>query len=196
MQEEPLTQAQRDQSVQDLTCGIASGSESHFRQFYDLYFDPLYRHLLHLTSGDENLTRDLVQTVLLRVIRYIKVFPNERVLWAWLRQVCRSCHIDWLRRHGREPASIPIDLFNETIGGPDLPGDSDQELLDQLETALAQLLPADREILRLAYFEALPHKTLAAQLNTTPKAVESRLARIRQKLRQSILQKLTAYALF
>lgn len=188
------TQQQRDQFVQDLTCAMSSGSDSAYRRFFELYYDRLYRHLLYLTAGNEDLTRDLVQTVLLRVVRYLKVFPGERVFWAWLRQVCRSCHIDWLRRNGHELEPVSLQVA-EALPSTDNANDEEQELISLLDTALAQLDPREREAVRLAYFEGATHKELAAQWNTTPKAIESRLARIRDKLRKSLIERLKTYAL-
>jgi RNA polymerase sigma-70 factor, ECF subfamily len=188
-------QDQRDKFIQELTCGMASGSESAYRQFYESYFDRLYRQLLYLSGGNEDLTRDLVQTVLLRVVRYIKVFHNERVLWAWLRQVCRSCHVDWLRRNGHELEPVSLYVLTDSACLEPL-GEEQEELIAALDTVMAELPPEEREVVQLAYFEGLSQKTLASHWNTTPKAVESRLARIRQKLRKAILEKLKTYALF
>jgi len=65
--------------------------------------------------------------------------------------------------------------------------DRDDENL-VLEAALeeaVQLLAADeKELIQSAYFEDLSHKQIAASLQSTPKAVESKLARVRQKLRK------------
>jgi RNA polymerase sigma factor (sigma-70 family) len=182
----------RDERVRELTVAMARGSESAYREFYEMYFDRLYRHGLVLASGDEDLARELVQRVLLRLVRYVKEFENERVLWAWLKQVARSCHVDWLRREGKQRSYV--ESFDETaVTEPD---DADCELMAALESGLAELEVSDRELVNVAYFDHWPHKKIAESWKTTPKAVESRLGRIRQKLRKIVLEKLKDYALF
>ena len=61
---------------------------------------------------------------------------------------------------------------------------------------MAQLKPSERELLQLAYFEALPQRAIAERLESTPKAIESKMARIRKKLRQMILERLKDYVVF
>lgn len=187
------TQEHRDNFVRTVTRGMIDGSQTAFAEFYNFVFDRLYRVLLVQTKGDEDLCRDLVQGVMLRAVKYARPFENERVLWAWLRQVARSCHVDWLRKKGREPQFVSLELFSETAG----PGNSaeDEDLLVALESSIKQLDPDDREVLRLAYYEAVPQQSMAQKLNTTAKAIESRLRRIRQKLRRTLIERLKDYAL-
>jgi RNA polymerase sigma factor (sigma-70 family) len=183
----------RDQRLRDLTAAMASGSDHAFTQFYERYFDRLFRHLLVATKGDESLARELVQQVLLRVVRYMKPFENEATLWAWLKQVSRSCHIDWLRRNAKLRFTFSMDSYAEPSIEPSV--DPNDSLAEALESCLNELAPAEREVITAAYFEDSSRKEIAAEWNSTPKAIESRLARIRQKLRRMILEKLKFYAL-
>lgn len=187
------TQEQRDHFVAAVTRGMVDGSQSAFSGFYNLVFDRLFRMLLAQTKGDETLSKELLQTVMLRAIKYVQPIENERALWAWLRHIARSCHVDWLRKKGREPHCISIEVFNEV----ELPETTteDEELIAALEMSLEALDGEDREILRLAYYEGVPQKSIADKLNTSVKAIESRLRRIRQKLRVTLLEKLKDYAL-
>lgn len=182
----------RDQRVRELTAAMARGSESAYREFYEMYYDRLYRRGLVLASGEENLARELVQQVLLRLVRYVKEFENERLLWAWLKQVARSCHVDWLRRESKGPTCV--EPFAENVATE--PEDSDDELTAALESGLAELDASDRELINVAYFDRWPHKKIAESWKTTPKAIESRLGRIRHKLRKIVLEKLKDYAVF
>jgi RNA polymerase sigma factor (sigma-70 family) len=180
-----------DDFVGEVTAAMSRGDEEAYRQFYELCFDKLYRHLLVKTRGDEALAKELSQLVLLRVVRYIKAFPSERVLWAWLYQLCRSVHVDWLRRNAK---ALPVtEVWNQEI--VEAPEDADEELLGHLENSLELLEENERELVRLAYFEAVPQRAIAERNRTTPKAVESKLARIRHKLRHAIMEKLKEYAL-
>jgi RNA polymerase sigma-70 factor (ECF subfamily) len=188
------TQAARDDYVRSVTSGMVAGSQAAFTRFYDLAFDPLYRMLLAQTKGDEDLSKELVQSVMIRAVKYIHPFENERVLWSWLRQIARSCHVDWLRKKGREPQCVSLELFGDSPASET--STEDEELLAALDRSLAQLDGEEREVLRLAYYEGVPQRNMAEKLNTTTKAIESKLGRIRQKLRRLLLERLKNYALF
>ncbi|WP_062206663.1 RNA polymerase sigma factor [Streptomyces sp. NBRC 109706] len=53
----------------------------------------------------------------------------------------------------------------------------------ELAEALASLRPDDRELLRLAYWDDLPHRDIAVVLGISPGAVATRLHRARERLR-------------
>jgi RNA polymerase sigma factor (sigma-70 family) len=184
------TSGERDEFVRRVTRGMGAGSEPAFREFYEAYFDRLCRHLLVQTRGDEQLARDLVQNVLLRVVRHGREFQSEAMFWAWLKQVARSCRVDWIRRNAKQPP--PTEMLYEGASE----ADDDADLHEALERGLDALSIEERELIERSYVRAEPHKQIAEELQTTPKAVESKLARIRQKLRQKVLQALNDYALF
>jgi RNA polymerase sigma-70 factor (ECF subfamily) len=194
MKPEMESEEERDAFFREVTTAMAAGSEAAYQLFFNACFDKLYRHLLVQTHGREDLAQELAQIVLVRTVRYAQPFQSERMLWAWLRQVARTSHVDWLRRHAKEPPSVSLELFEENLAAePEEP--ADEELLKYLENTLETLNSSEREIIRLAYFEDVPQRGMAERLGTTPKAIESRLGRIRQKLRVLLLERLKNYAL-
>lgn len=87
--------------VPALTRRMAEGDETAFRIFYGAYFDRLWRYLLVLAAGDEEASREALQATMLRVVRYIKVFPSEPVFWGWLTVLARSALADQRRKNRR-----------------------------------------------------------------------------------------------
>jgi RNA polymerase sigma factor (sigma-70 family) len=59
-----------------------------------------------------------------------------------------------------------------------------------LETSLGALPFDERRLLEAKYFERRSVRQLAEELNLSEKAVDSRLVRIRQKLKNAILEAL------
>jgi len=147
---------------------------------------PAFRYLTVLCHGDEELARDLVQVTLVKVARSIRLFDGETAFWNWLAAIARNSFVDLLRKaRGRphlEPAlelsSIPSHDQNE----------EDAVLANALDYALGQLTSEERGLVESFYFESDSYRGLAAQQDTSVKAVESRLARVRQKLRATILK--------
>ena len=184
----------RDEFVRRVTRQMCAGSDAAYREFYEAYFDRLYHHLLAATRGEEDLSRELLQAVLLRVVRYIEPFEEERRLWGWLRHLARSAHIDHLRRLSCRPEASALELLDDLSPAPP-PEDAQLELMQALDASLGELEPGELQVLQRVYFDKLPQEQIAALDGTTRKAVESRLARIRLKLRKLILEKLKDYAL-
>jgi RNA polymerase sigma factor (sigma-70 family) len=82
----------------EITSGIRQNKEDAFNLFYQAYSGRLYRYLLTLAQGKEEVVRDVIQDVMIRVIRYIKPFQEEKIFWAWLTRLARTAFIDYLRR--------------------------------------------------------------------------------------------------
>ncbi len=173
-----------------LTSAICAGDEAAFQTFYERYYDRLFRYLIVLTRGDENLTRDLLQITLAKIVRAFKPFADESRLWNWLAAVARNTFIDARRKAGRQLDLIQPFPDSQSIPEPVSLPPEPSPLLTLLDDCLGQLDADDHALIEASYFQQHTHQTMAAHHNTTPKAIESRLARIRQKLRQSRLNRL------
>src|SRR5688572_20287637 len=90
-------------AVDALTAQMKAGDEDAFRSFYDLYCDRLFRYLIVLCRGDEDLARDLLQTTMLKVVRSIRPFTNETEFWNWLAVIARNSFFDHVRKSRRAP---------------------------------------------------------------------------------------------
>ena len=177
-------------SLSELTGAMADGDEPAFGVFYERYYDRLFRYLVVLTHGDEPLTRDLLQVTLVKVVRAMKPFAEEGQLWQWLKTIARNTFLDSLRQASRVPNLIP--LFEVDAEPSSAPNDEEDQrpLFEALDACLAELVPSERDLVEACYVRDLSQQEAAAQWNTTAKAVESRLARVRLKLRLAILKRL------
>jgi RNA polymerase sigma-70 factor (ECF subfamily) len=70
------------------------------------------------------------------------------------------------------------------------PNDADARLMELLETNLAALPAEERELLERKYLAGQPVRQIAEETGTTEKAVESRLVRVRRRLKEIILAQL------
>jgi RNA polymerase sigma-70 factor (ECF subfamily) len=165
-----------------LTQAIRQGDENAFAQFFDCYGWRIYRHLLVLARGDEQAAREVQQAVALKLARKIEIFDEEARLWAWLRQVARNAFVDHCRARQREGRWVELHEFALTAPEPD-----ESCLSAALHRSLDEFAPVDCELLQAAYVDGRPLQELASDASTTYKALESRLARLRQKLRARML---------
>lgn len=174
-----------------LTRAMSKGDEVAWRIFYDAYFDRLWRYLLVVAAGNEDAAREALQAALVRVTRHIKVFQSEEVFWSWLTVLARTAFADEAKKHRRYfsfldrftlHAEIELDAASNNLADGRL-----QVLLEQ-QTAL--LPPDEQKLVEQKYFLRRTVREIADELQTTEKAVESKLSRVRRKLKAAVLAEL------
>jgi len=162
-----------------------------WRTFYDAYFDRLWRYLLVVAAGHEDTVREALQATLVRVTRHITVFRDENVFWSWLTVLARSALADESRKRRRyfsfldrftRHARVTLDGAGERRAEARLQG--------LLERQVALLPPDERNLVELKYFDRRAVREIANALQTTEKAVESKLSRVRKKLKDAVLAEL------
>jgi len=177
--------------VAALTRLMKEGDEMAYRTFYDAYYPRLWRYLLVVTSGNEEASSEALQSALVRVVRYIKVFPDDTAFWGWLTVLARSALSDQTR--GRRRYLAFLDSFTKHSQAehsvPDEPA-ADAKLLALLETNLASMPPDERQLVESKYLERRSVREIAEELETSEKAIESRLVRVRRKLKSALLEAL------
>ncbi len=143
---------------------------------------------------------DVAQDVFFRLYQQPpRLAPNTQ-LSTWLYRVTVNRCIDFLRKQTRTGKSVsldaPLDAEGEsgTLGEtmPDRSALTPREQVARAESARAvrQAVEALPEPLRapliLAMFEEFSHEAIARVLRISPKAVERRLARARELLKQRL----------
>jgi RNA polymerase sigma factor (sigma-70 family) len=171
-----------------LTTALARGDEAAFREFHAAYAGRLLRYALTVTHGEIALAEEAVQLALVRIAGKVRAFNEEDAFWAWLARVVRSCVIDCARRHARYAAVL--QRLREQPANDHSPREIESAFSEHLDAALADLDPGDRELLAAKYDDGESTIELAARAGCTPKAIESRLARLRQRIRELILANL------
>ena len=172
-----------------LTHQMVKGEEAGYVQFHNAYFNRLLAYLLVVT-GDEQRAREALQATLLRVVRHIKRFDSEEAFWSWLTVLARSSVVDESRRVSRY-VSVLERFFKHSVVEQDSQTDETYSRLKELlETNLTAIPEAERELIERKYFEGESVRHLAQQAQVSEKAIESRLVRIRQKLRETVLSQL------
>jgi RNA polymerase sigma-70 factor (ECF subfamily) len=170
---------------------MVEADEAAYRAFYDAYFDRLSRYLLVVIGGNEDAAREALQAALVRVVRHIKVFPNDAVFWSWLTVLARSSLSDQSRKRRRYLAFL--DRFTQHARGEHAAqedGQPDAKLLVLLDRGVAALAPDERTLVERKYFARRSVREIARELQTTEKAVESKLSRVRRKLKDAVLAEL------
>jgi RNA polymerase sigma-70 factor (ECF subfamily) len=177
--------------IRCLTAALAAGDEEAFRQFHSAYFDRLLRYLFVVTRGDEQAAHDALQETFIRVARHARSFEREEEFWSWLTVLARSAAADDGRKRRSYWRMMTRYAFSwlPPPAAPE-PEDADERLHALLQAQLNALTKDDRALLEARYLQGLSMRDLAVRFDLTERAAESRLARLRQKLREQLLRKL------
>lgn len=174
-----------------LTARMKRGDEAAYRRFYDLYFNRLLRYLIVVASGREDAAKETLQLTLVRVVRHIRIFPDEDVFWSWLTVLARSAFIDEERKHRRQCSLLERLFHREPLPDPGPTDDTDARLWSLTESAVEELPVEDRDLVRRKYLAGESVRAIAFAFDSSEKAIESRLVRLRRRLKATLLNRLS-----
>lgn len=130
---------------------------------------------------------DLVQEVLMKAVKNIKAVKDPSRFGAYLNQIARNLVYSLLRRERKVTMITREDLSEQSLTRETpvsrLIKGEDSRLVDE---AVDALLPLDRQIILLRHWADASYEEIARTLNLTVSAVQSRLFRIRKKLKQAL----------
>lgn len=176
---------------------LQAGHDAALNNLMQRHATPVF-HFLCRMVGNEDDANDLAQETFVRVFRARASFRLSERFSTWLFTIAANVARNQIRWRSRHPN---VSLDAET-------GPTDQSLADVLPTdqpapneqahateraaavrAAVRLLPEDlREAIVLCEWEERSVAEAATVLKTTPKAIESRLYRARQTLRERLKQ--------
>lgn len=160
---------------------------------FDRYGRALYRYFVVRTGGDAHTADDLMQQLWLQAATSQTSVPPAEIE-PWLRGIARNLVCTYWRKATTRPERLPVvkptvarelaaRLTRESIP-PDVL--ERREVRDQLLLAITQLGAAEQELVIEHYFHGRSHAELAAGFGIGERAVEGRLYRARQSLRQAL----------
>lgn len=163
-----------------------------FERVFDSCASSLYRYFV-VRTADRHLADDLMQQLWMQARPGGLDLPEDRIE-PWLRAIAKNLVRTHWRRIARRPAHVPvvdpelsaelaIRLTRETLPAEDL---EREEIRTQLMLAITELSAAEQELIVGCYFDSAPHAALAERLGISERAVEGRLYRARQSLREKL----------
>ncbi|MEO7702543.1 MAG: sigma-70 family RNA polymerase sigma factor [Opitutus sp.] len=153
-----------------LLARIGVGDRVAFRELYGLYSAPLFAFAVRLVN-DRSAAEELLQDSFVKIWRHANGYdPRKSRPFTWAVTILRRTCIDYLRRHRAAPTLIPlateVDRSSEfaTKETPRRFAVS-SETSHQVQDALAEISPDQRQALELALYSELTHAEIARQLN-------------------------------
>jgi len=173
---------QPDAEERELVIRLRAGDERAFETFAEHYIAGLYRFALRRLDHDRELTRDIVQSTVCKVIEKLDSYRAEAPLFTWLCACCRNEIAAHFRRAGRRPKEVELDEDIEQ----EQPDASDTTEL--VHATLDRLPPTYARAMEWRYLDGLDVAEVAQRLALTYKAAESLLSRARGAFREAYEQ--------
>lgn len=169
-----------------------------FREMYEMHKHRVFNTALSYLKNQED-AEDITQEVFLEVYHSIDFFRQQSKLATWIYRITVNKCIDFTRKKkSKKRWAIFTEIFHKDSGEekaeiskfehPNVDFDNKEEI-KLLYNALDSLPDKSRIVMVLFYFEGQSQKDIAAIFDTSPKAIESLIARTRKTLKEEIEKK-------
>ena len=163
----------------------------------EAYSTRLFGFLFRLT-GHRHEAEDLVQEVFVRVVAQIREYREEGKFEAWLFRIAANLARDRARKIRRRPDHFSLEARDGQAGhghdagpltgfGSSAPPAGRAELneaVDRMQSALAELPDAEREVILLRHYSGLSFAEIAEVMGTPLGTALARAHRGLRKLRE------------
>ena len=157
------------------------GSELRYRRLFDRYHSQVYAYCRR--RSDAQTAADGLAETFLVAWRRIDEVPDGDAALGWLYGVARRVLANEYRRTRRSRRLVARLRADKSASNPTpevvvVRQERDTVML----AALARLRPQDQEVLRLAWWEELPHAEIADILGCSPNAAAHRVQRAARRV--------------
>jgi RNA polymerase sigma-70 factor (ECF subfamily) len=170
---------------------LAGGHDAALNALMERHAGPVYQFLFRMLNDEED-ANDLAQETFTRVYRYRERYDGSKFT-TWLYTIASNLARNEYRRRGRHP-NVSLDAefgeegktFRETLSSNAAEPGEEAETSERhlaVREAVEKLPPELKEAVVLCEWEEMSAADAAKVLNTTTRAVESKLYRARQRLR-------------
>ncbi|MCK6486224.1 MAG: sigma-70 family RNA polymerase sigma factor [Phycisphaerae bacterium] len=162
-----------DESLRVIIAGAQRGDRAALAALVERYAGRLFGFFYHMTGRRDD-AEEMMQEVFLRVVRMIGAYSDHGRFEPWLFRIAANLTRDRIRRDRRSPM-VCVTESDEPDGDP-LPGaftdespadrSEQNEEIDRLNAALAQLPEAERQVVMLRHFSQMSFKEIAELMGT------------------------------
>lgn len=167
--------------------GIKAGSSVAFGVLHDRYEGRAYR-VARSICHDDSRAQEAVQEAFISIWTTARDYQDRRGLAPWLLTVVRNRAIDNTRRNRPHAINRASDVWLSAIPAPDSVAEQviAGDLASRLSTVQACLPAEQQEVIRLAFYDQLSHREIAARLHLPLGTVKGRIRLAVERLRGEI----------
>lgn len=153
----------------------------------------MVRSLIRRLIAQDHEVDELAQQTFVSAFEHLGRYAGEARFSTWLGQIALNKSRDWMRARRRRQVDIDDDADGAEldVGDPGL-GPEEQTASRrrdvQIQAALAQLRPAEREVIVLKHIQGHDYETVARLLGCKVEAAKVRALRAREALKRILQQ--------
>ncbi len=183
-----------ERDAQDMS-RLVGGNDAALNDLMERHAEKLFHYLVRSLQNEED-AADLAQETFVRIYQNCARFDPAQKFTTWLYAIASNLVRDryrWRSRHQQVSLDAENDqaesrLHDTLAAAEPLPDQSLQteERANAVRKAVAALPEELKQPLILAVYQHLPQAEIAAILNCSVKAVETRIYRARQQMRAAL----------
>ena len=170
-------------SDEEIMIKVKNDQLALMKALFDRYHIKLYNFFLRLTFN-EDVSKDLVQNVFYRIIKYRKSYNPDYKFRSWIYQLARNNFADHVKKNKVLFSDFHDMASIRTETGSALDALELTEKKQALYEAMAQLPEDKREILVMSRFEGLKYEEIGQILNCSVGAVKVKVHRAINQLKE------------
>lgn len=176
----------------ELMCRVQTGDDGAFAELMQRWELPVKSVIARLVLNASE-AEDLAQETFVRLWQYRDRFQPDKPLKPWILGIAVNLARNRLRWWKRRPV-VALDEWTEVPERLTQGAEEGSQRMESAERAaavrdaIATLPPDFREAIVLFEYEQMSYQEIAEALGTTPKTIENRIARGREKLRANLKQ--------
>lgn len=157
-----------------------NGEESAYLKILNLYKGRIFSYIFRLVKNYDD-AEELTFDTFIKFFKSLKSFDTSKSLSSWLFTIAHNLVVDFFRRN-----KIEYEYLDERYSISDNLAEKFEieKRLKQLETALSQLVPIDREIIILFHREELSYQEISEIIKLPVSTIKTRLHRARKRLKK------------
>jgi len=161
------------------------GNVKAFEAIIDKYQKTIFNVALRIINDNDD-AEDVAQTVFIKLYEKLASFDSRRKFFSWLYRMAINEALNFLNQKKRFEG-----LNNALLSGDKTPEESyeENEMTQQIESALMHLEPEQRALIVLKHFQNLAYQEISYIMDIPEKMVKSRLYSARQLLKDVLLRR-------
>ena len=174
-----------ERSDQELLEGLQNGSETHFNELYNRYFQRIYGFVYTRTRNHLD-AEDIAQETFTVVFRSIESYRGTSSLLSWIYGIAKNTLSNRLRRaklEGDRLSEMPLEALRQASGLQDCNPEETLRMARYVRTVCERLESASdwqAEIFFMRHFENLGIPEISARTGRSSDAVRSSLYRMKR----------------
>jgi RNA polymerase sigma-70 factor (ECF subfamily) len=157
-------------------------NEARLAGLFNEYYDKIARYAF-VRVRNRTEAEDIAAEVFLKALNSLESYKQQGIpMQAWIFRIAHNLVVDHFRKMAKKK-TIPIDSVQiESVTNPTRTAETNVEL-EQVNKAMEQLTPAQREVVRLRFFGGFTSKEIGQILNKGDGAVREMQRAATQSLR-------------